>query len=86
MMITKFLTPVSIILANLYRFKKFGENNIMWNSPWKRKENAKLKYVKVFRKVKVRILFSHKLDVLLKNVFLSPFKEDRNTLFTLTVR
>lgn len=41
MMITKFLTPVSIILANLYRFKKFGENNIMWNSPWKRKETER---------------------------------------------
>lgn len=86
MMITRFLTPVSIILANLYRFKKFGENNIMWimwNSPWKRKENAKLKCVKVFRKIKVRkLLFFSQIRYFVKEAV----KEDRNTFCTLTVR
>lgn len=81
MMITRFLTPVSIILANLYRFKKFGEN--MWNSPWKRKENAKLKCVKVFRKIKVRkLLFFSQIRYFVKEAV----KEDRNTFCTLTVR
>lgn len=74
MMIIKFFMLVFIIFVNLYWFKKFGENNIMWNSFWKWKENVKLKYVKVFRKIKVRKLFFYKLDVLLKNVFLFFFK------------